>query len=81
MLLTKLLLTNNNKSTMVLAWSNSRTACKYHGKGTPAQYLADSLKLAHKGLDLKRSLWLNVALASSASFLVGLGYGVLLASI
>lgn len=70
-----------NMSTMSLAWSNARTAATWHGQGTAKQYLAGSLSLAHKGVNLKKRLVVGLVVALPCSFALGLAYGALLASL
>ncbi len=43
----------SNKNVMSLAWSNARIAAKRHKVGTPKEYFAECLRLAHQGIDLK----------------------------
>lgn len=68
-------------STMSLAWSNARTAQQWHGKGTSKQYLAGSLSLAHKGVNLKRRLVAGLVVALPCSFALGLALGAFAASL
>lgn len=75
------MLTNKTQSTMSLAWSNAKWAQAWHGKGTKAQYLAGSLKLAHKSVSIKRTILAGTALACVASLSLGLSLGYYLASV
>lgn len=68
-------------NTMQLAWLNAKTAQAWHGKGTKREYLAGSMRLAHKGYNLRTALLAKVAGAGLTSFIIGLGYGALLATI
>lgn len=68
-------------NTMHLAWLNAKTAQAWHGKGTKREYLSSSMRLAHKGYNLRTALLIKVAGAGLTSFIIGLGYGSLLATI
>lgn len=68
-------------NTMQLAWLNAKAAQAWHGKGTTKEYFGGSLKLAHKGYNLRTALLTRVAGAGLTSFIIGLGYGALLATI
>lgn len=68
-------------TTMQLAWNNARTAATWHGQGTAKEYLAGSLSLAHKGVNLKKRLVLALVVAMPSALALGVAYGALLASI
>lgn len=70
-----------NNSTMATAWTNAATAQQWHGKGSKAQYLSGSLKLAHKGVNLKKRLNTLIAVAVPVAFVVGGMVGSLVANI
>lgn len=69
------------KNTMKLAWSNASIAHKYHGKGSKAEYLSGSMKLAHQGVNLKHDLMAAVVPGSIVAVTLGLGLGATLANI
>ena len=68
-------------NTMQLAWLNAKTAQAWHGKGSAKEYFGGSLKLAHKGYNLRTALLTKVAGDGLTTFIIGLGYGAMLATI
>lgn len=66
-------------NTMKLAWKNAKAAKRWHGVGTQREYFAGSLRLAHKDVDLERTIYRRFMLTALATLAVSTGYGVLLA--
>lgn len=66
---------------MKLAWINANWSHKWHAKGKKADYFAESLKLAHKGVNLRSTIITLTIFACSLSFALGCFLGAVLASI
>lgn len=65
-------------NTMQLAWNNAKWAHKWHGKGNKQEYLAGSLKLAHKGVSIKHRILMLCFLGCQLAFWVGFTLGAIL---
>lgn len=72
---------NTTTNTMALAWSNARTASTWHNVGKPSQYLAGSMILAHKSVDLKELLTCALVVACPAAVALGCTLGYMVASL